>query len=290
MKTLSLLFLISIAPTSAFAPKQFPPKNPASTQLYMDKLVVISPPGGVGEVSAVNAAKKGSSVRWFVITPPSSDTSISLSSQTLQSIQDLGGKIELAGAKADTLLLPGDDSSSAIGAVSKWCKDASGLICVLDGIDESIASLETQPGTKSLDANEVAKTKSIMIDAIKIAAKEAGSKTKGMKVAVLSADDVGMDDEDEKEENSGLLGGLLGKKLKVPTSLKQAISSGSKTNLAILRYGELFGIPESSVSLIYNRFFAIFVTTCLIHTFCSLTLLHLLVDHEKNQRFAKNIQ
>lgn len=31
-------------------------------------LVVISPPGGVGEVTAVKAASTGSSVRWFVVS------------------------------------------------------------------------------------------------------------------------------------------------------------------------------------------------------------------------------
>lgn len=246
MRTFCLLFFTSVAPVCAFTPTSLLPRNLVSTQLHMDKLVVISPPGGVGEVSAVNAAKKGSSVRWFVITPPSSDANISLSTQTLQSIQDLGGKIELAGAKADTLLLPVDDSSSAISAVSKWCEDADGLICVLDGIDDS---LETQTGTKSLDANEIAKTKGILVDAIKVAAKEAGLKTKGMKIAVVSADEVDVGDEDEKEENGGLFGGLLGKKVQVPKSLTKAISSGSKTNVAILRYGQLFGIPESSVSM-----------------------------------------
>jgi hypothetical protein len=248
MRTFRLLLFTSVAPVCAFTPTSFRARNLDSTQLHMDKLVVISPPGGVGEVSAVNAAKKGSSVRWFVITPPSSDANISLSSQTLQSIQNLGGKIELAGAKADTLLLPVDDSSSAISAVSKWCEDADGLICVLDGIDESISSLETQTGTKSLDANEIAKTKGILVDAIKVAAKEAGLKTKGMKIAVVSADEVDVADEDEKEENGGLFGGLLGKKVQVPKSLTKAISFGSKTNVAILRYGQLFGIPESSVS------------------------------------------
>jgi hypothetical protein len=65
-----------------------------------------------------------------------------------------------------------------------------------------------------------------------------------------------MDDDDEKEENSGLLGGLLGKKVQVPKSLRRALSSGSETSLAILRYGELFGIPESSVSTVIHRDFS----------------------------------
>jgi hypothetical protein len=68
-----------------------------------------------------------------------------------------------------------------------------------------------------------------MIDAIKIAAKEAGLKTNGMKVAILSADDVGMDDEDENEENSGLLGGASWK--------ESSGSKKSKTGNILKKFG-----------------------------------------------------
>ena len=33
-------------------------------------IAIISPPGGIGEITAVRAAEMGASVRWFVVTPP----------------------------------------------------------------------------------------------------------------------------------------------------------------------------------------------------------------------------
>lgn len=250
MKISYVVFFTIINPICGFSLASIQMSHAVSMKLNMERLVVISPPGGIGEISAVNAAKKGSSVRWFVITPPLYEETISLSSQTLQSIQNLGGKIELAGAKADSLLVPVDDSSSAIGAVSKWCQGSDGLICTFDGVDQTITTMESQLGAKKLDTKEVEKFRTNMVDAIKVAAKEAGMITSGMKIAVVAADDIDTNGDDEKEESGGFLGGILAKKVQVPKSLTKALSYGSIKNLVTLRYGELFGMPESSVRLL----------------------------------------
>jgi len=203
-------------------------------------LVIISPPGGVGEVAALRAASMGSSVRWFVISPPSSTASVTLPPNT--------SGIEVAGAQADTLLLPTDDSSSAVKALATWCSSASGIICVVDGVEQSIAAMNSQPGGRPMENSDVAKTRKIMIDAIKVAAKEASKSVSfgGMKVAVVSADLIGSEEEEENEKGGGLFDGLLGgNQVDVPSSLTSAMGSN---NLATLRYGELFGLPESSVS------------------------------------------
>jgi len=203
------------------------------------KLVVISPPGGIGEVVAVQAAKMGSSVRWFVISPPASTASVTLP-------PNISG-IEVAGAEADTLLLPTDDDSSAVKAVATWCSSASGVICVMDGVEQSVAAMNNQPNVKPMEYSEIEKAKNVMMDAIKIAAKEASGSvsSQGMKIAILSADLIGSEEENEEEKGGGLLGGIFGgNQVVVPSSLVSAMGN----NVATLRYGELFGLPESSVS------------------------------------------
>lgn len=230
-------------------------------------LIVISPPGGIGEVAAVQAAKMGSSVKWFVISPPTSGTEssvVTLSAQTFESIQNSnGGTLEVAGAQADTMLLPLDDAESSASSLGTWCAPAtesadsiSNLICVMvDGVEQSIFAKLASQGEEGV---EKAKMRDVMMDAIKVAAKEVTSSNlslkKGMKIAVLPANmDEGSSDGDEKNSDKKRGGGLLesvlggGSKVEVPSSLLDAF--GKDENVAILRYGELFGIPESSVRI-----------------------------------------
>lgn len=200
------------------------------------KIIVISPPGGVGEVAAVTAAKLGNSVRWFVVSPPDSAAAVSLPASVLEDITSSGGAIELAGADASSLLLPSDDASSAIGAVSKWCGSADGLVCTYDA-----------EGTLAV-ASDVAAT---VMDAVKVAAREAaGLVAKSGRVAVLPAPtvDAGGEEENESGGAGGLFSSLLGgSSVDIPSSLEAAIGDGA-LRVTKLRHGELFGIPESSVS------------------------------------------
>ena len=245
LRLAATLLLFAISPSHAFLSSQnIISRSHTNLRMSADgKLVIISPPGGVGEVAAIRAANMGSSVRWFVISPPSSTASVTLPPNT--------SGIEVAGAQADTLLLPTDDSSSAAKAVASWCSSASGIICVMDGVEQSIIAMNNQPGVKRMENSEVEKTKNVMMDAIKVAAKEASKSVSfgGMKVAVVSADLIGSEEEDGEEKGSGLLGGLLGgNQVDVPSSLTSAMGYN---NLATLRYGDLFGLPESSVSRKY---------------------------------------
>ena len=208
----------------------------AAASAASKKIVVVSPPGGVGEVAAVSAAKLGNSVRWFVVSgsdDAAAASSVSLPSSVLDAIAGAGGTIELAGADASSLLLPPDDASSAIGAVSKWCGAADGLVCTYDGADDEIA-----------DA---------VMNAVKVASREAaGSVARSGRVAVLPAP-TAADAEDDGEQEAGGAGGLFqsllgGSSVDVPSTLEGAIGDGS-IKVTKLRHGELFGIPESSVSL-----------------------------------------
>ena len=208
------------------------------------KIIVVSPPGGVGEVAAVSAAKLGNSVRWFVVSGSDGDnaaaassSSVSLPSSVLDAIASAGGTIELAGADASSLLLPPDDASSAIGAVSKWCGSADGLVCTYDG---------------AADDNFDAEASNTVMNAVKVAAREAaGSVAKSGRVAVLPAPTAAdaEDDEETKEADGG--GGLFqsllgGSSVDIPSTLEGAIGNGS-IKVTKLRHGELFGISESSV-------------------------------------------
>lgn len=230
-------------------------------------LVVISPPGGLGEITAVEAAKMGSSVRWFVISPPptasgaatsSSTSSFSLSPNTLEIITANGGNVDLAGAQADTLLLPSEDSNSAINAVSTWCgagasaSTASGIICTIDGLEEAIGGTTLEQESPK----EYFKAKNTMMDAIKVAAREASTAlpTSSIKVALapstMDLDIEVNEDDSEEKEGGGLLGSIFGSKVEVPSNLASAMKGGKKSSVGskfvALRYGELFGVPESS--------------------------------------------
>lgn len=214
------------------------------------KIVVVSPPGGLGEVAAVSAAKLGNSVRWFVVSgsdDAAAASSVSLPSSVLDAIAGAGGTIELAGADASSLLLPPDDASSAIGAVSKWCGAADGLVCTYDGAADETADAEA--------------TDTVM-NAVKVASREAaGSVAKSGRVAVLPAP-TAADAEDDGEQEAGGAGGLFqsllgGSSVDVPSTLEGAIGDGS-IKVTKLRHGDLFGIPESSVSLHRHAYSALF--------------------------------
>jgi hypothetical protein len=186
-------------------------------------LVVLSPPGGVGEVAAVKAAIMGGSVKWFVISgADGKGTAVSFPTETLEEVKAAGGSVELAGADAQSLL-----DASAIPAFRQWCGGADGMICTMDGVS----------GIKTKDDDPVTTWQ----NAIKVAAKEASANIRGMKLAVLPADED--DDADAQSSEGTLLSSLFGKKEgDVPASLAAALGKPTK-----LRHGELFGTPETSV-------------------------------------------
>jgi hypothetical protein len=180
-------------------------------------IVVISPPGGVGEVAAVKAACSGSSVRWFVISDASS-SSVSLSPQALEEIEAASGKLELAGSNVEDLKNGGD----ALSAVSKWCGTANGLICTYDG------------------SNEDGEFKA----AIRLAVQEASPGVSGPQLAILAAEDDLDDDEGSEQDGriTDFISSLFRDSPKIPSSLVRALTK----NACKVRHGQLFGKPESS--------------------------------------------
>mmetsp|Transcript_16378 Transcript_16378/g.46848 ORF Transcript_16378/g.46848 Transcript_16378/m.46848 type:complete len:516 (-) Transcript_16378:1020-2567(-) len=180
-------------------------------------VIVVSPPGGVGEVAAVKTACLGCSVRWFVVSKEQG-SSVTLAPQALQEISDASGSLVLAGASVEDLKAGGE----AVAAVSTWCSSANGIVCTYDGADAD---------------NELKA-------AIQVASKEAGKGVSGPRVAILGADE-DLDDAYEVQSDDGvarLVGSIFGGGQKGPATLARALGG----NPSIVRHGELFGIPESS--------------------------------------------
>eukprot|EP00980_Cylindrotheca_fusiformis_P009161 scaffold1993_cov107-Cylindrotheca_fusiformis.AAC.5 len=216
-----LIYLLLLSVVSGFTARPSIGKSklnsfPLAMSDTSPTVVVISPPGGVGEVAAVNAACLGSAVRWFVISGGSS-SSVSLSPQALENIETASGNLELAGSSIENLKSGG----KALSAVSKWCGTSNGLICTYDGSD----------GVAEFKA------------AIRLAVQEASLGVSGPQVAVLAADD-DLDGEGSEEDAgiSDFVGSLFSGAPKIPPSLVQALSK----NACVVRHGQLFGQPESS--------------------------------------------
>ena len=233
MSALLLLVAAAFSASDAFVPVSRPiiARYNSALKATAKSIVVVSPPGGVGEVTAVKAASLGASVKWFIVSSKKAklSQSITFSQDALRDIQTAGGSVELAGADAEALLQERD----ALAAVSTWCGSVDGLVCCMDGSDNVIVDTED---TK-VDFTAVWQ------DAVKVAAKEASKGVTGLKLAILS-ESAADDDDEDTSQSGGLLGGLFGGNdaVAVPKSLTSAIKADSK-----LRHGALFGIPESSV-------------------------------------------
>jgi len=209
-------------------------------------VVVISPPGGLGEIASVEAARLGGSVRWFVVSAPSpsgsaASSTLALTSDTLAAIEQAGGSIELAGSDAESLLLGSDDGSSAASAVASWCRGTKSVICTYDGDEEEKRRVDR---AKTADDRELGNEVKAIRSGIRVAAREAiGVASSGAtKVAMLySGDEMGGDA--NKEKKGGLLQGLFGgNAAQIPDTLSDAM----KGSINVIRYGELFGAAESS--------------------------------------------
>jgi hypothetical protein len=241
------------------------------------RIVVVSPPGGIGEVTAVQAAQRGSSVRWLVVTPDSDGTStkvtattatavVALSQETFDRINAAGGSLEFAGADVLSLLLApndskNDESSAVVSAISTWCGEADALVATFDGVEQSRIQMisDTKKLQRRVQPEDFDPTFDWK-DAIKVAAREAAKGTKGIKIAILSTSDAdGMIPltTSDKEADKGILdqvGNLFGKSnpANIPSTLSEALTTSTNdddgtTDIVVkLRHGQLFGLPESS--------------------------------------------
>lgn len=215
-------------------------------------IVVISPPGGLGEITAVSAGKLGASVKWFVVSPSGSQASaeVPLSTSSLEEVEMVSGSIELAGSDSASLVISKDEAGSAIPAVGAWCNSLGTIdciVCTLDGIESAILSSDLVIMTKE----EIEAERGRLLDAVKIATREASSSAGLVKKLALipanaeemkkSADD---DDDENGEGFGGIVGSFFGSKSEpVPKGLRDALG---REGVNVLRHGELLGLADSA--------------------------------------------
>ena len=313
LSTTDAFFALGFTPS----PRTLPVHKTSFTQLSLSSssssastnknVIVISPPGGLGEITSINSAKLGGHVKWFVVSASQQQQQqqqIALTSETLNTISNSGGSLDFAGASADTLLCNdggGIDSSSssnsALSAMSSWLltnkegdtnTKSSSIICTYDGALEEkkrINSYKSQEEIESSLNNEDILIKNGIKLAARMAVNTLSSNNNGGKsfemIALLSAtEEVGMmsvdDNNDSKGgENNGGVGGFIGElfgggkdnTVDIPTSLNGALGGGLTT---VVRYGDLFGAPESSVR--YVQLVLGGVLLCFGHSVCCLFL------------------
>ena len=222
----SLLLLASTVCGFTTPPSQVFTPPTLALQATTDVLV-ISPPGGIGELTSLESAKAGSHVKWFVVSDNSDNDAVELPSELLSAIAESGGSISLAGGDAASLV----EDVAAREAVKAWCSGKA-VLCTYDGAESG---------------NEEGRAR-LIEQGVRVAAQIAVGHGDVVKVAALGSG-VEMDDGEASPkggdgEGEGLLGGLFGRGSGgVPETLKEAMG-----DLTVVRYGELFGAPESSVS------------------------------------------
>ncbi|EJK61450.1 hypothetical protein THAOC_18062 [Thalassiosira oceanica] len=221
------------------------PASPLSTRLHAEKpdVVVISPPGGIGEIASVESAKLGASVRWFVVSLPSTTAggnAVKLSSATVDAISSGGGSFELAGAAADSLIGTDGAPGSALGSIDSWTAGSSSLLVTYDGCVEEAERVQRGMTAEQRETTKL--TSNFLKNSIRVAARQAAEACSAgaTSVLVLGGDeDVNVEEKKEK----GLLGSLFGGEvMEVPTTLDEAVGGSTVT----VRCGELFGAAESS--------------------------------------------
>lgn len=247
---------------------------------FNNDIVVISPPGGVGEMTATESAKLGGNVKWFIVAPPSAASistktagSVSISAETMSYIHNSGGSIDFASACTTDLLQSSEgsnNSNEALNAMRSWCNNPSCIIATYDGINIAIAKSLSSTSSGSVgDSAGEGRVMGEMIESmrsgIRLAAREVSRncRSNSRSIAILATGE-----EQEIAEEAGAGGGvsgmvgnlesmianLVGKSTNsndMPCTLKQAISTSSSTSsgtttTTVIRYGELFGAPESS--------------------------------------------
>lgn len=246
MATILALLLLSTA--AAFVPSPGSPLKSHLAATSTPDVVVISPPGGIGEIASLESAKSGSSVRWFVVSSSTSKP-ITLTSDSLAAIKAAGGSLEFAGADAESLVFADEESSnSATFATANWCSGTKAVLCTYDGAEE-----EARRAGRSLgDDNSAGAEKAKMIrSGVRVAARAAArvAATNASKVIALYSDEEMSSETQEEGKKKGFLGDLFGNGDKgVPETLSDAL----KGSVSVVRYGELFGAAESSVSIVCN--------------------------------------
>lgn len=192
---------------------------------------------------------------------------IALTTETLNAISNSGGSMDFAGSSADDLCNLENESTtnSALSAMSSWLQESKGdsneysVICTYDGAlqeKQRVAQFKSPEELElSIDEEEMIKS------GIRLAARKVIQTIErcDSKIGLLAANEenVMMGEHDDANENGGVVGGLIGdlfggnkNKLNIPSTLYDALGGKLTT---VVRYGELFGAPESSVRIVIHN-------------------------------------
>jgi len=221
--------------------------------------VIISPSGGIGEITATALAKEGCIVRWFVVDD-NSNKNLYLPKETWDAINERSGELDIAGGDASSILLPESNSNSLAGNVRQWsddlgrdskisaivsCIDAGDIEGMDDALEEDGATKVIQNAVKSVTKIACSKlppsVRRIEINSVPVITEE--SQRQQAKPTSTVANWI----------SKTPIGSVFGGDGEIP-SLRQALMTSSapsdeNVNLLTIRYGSLFGSPESDVSL-----------------------------------------
>ncbi|KAL7479105.1 hypothetical protein ACHAW6_004851 [Cyclotella cf. meneghiniana] len=190
-------------------------------------LVIISPPGGISKIASLEAARLGKSIKLFIV---------SLSSLLLTML--------LCPTHCPPSLHLGEgEDDGAVSAVEAWCKGTKAVVCTYDGAEEEERRVDkARSGEERQNKGSVEKS---IRRGIRMAARYAvgGADAGAAKVVALySGEEMGTDVGANTEEKKGLLDLFRGNENAVPDTLVDAMRGA----VNVVRYGELFGAPESS--------------------------------------------
>ena len=138
-------------------------------------------------------------------------------------------------------------SSSAASALASWCRGTRAVLCTYDGAEEEKRRVDR---AKSANERETGNEDKMIRSAIRVAAREAidAAVSGAARIAVLPAGEEmgGAAGRSSDKNKGGLLQGLFGgSTVTIPETMAEAMEGA----MTVVRYGELFGAPESSVSV-----------------------------------------
>jgi hypothetical protein len=224
------------------------------TQLHMSaasssskgskNVVIVSPSGGIGEITATTLAREGNNVRWFVVEPTSGpERKIAFPKETWDSIKATEGELDITGGDALSIMLSESDPNSILPNVEQWCAMNA---MASSNVNAIVVSLDGGDGDAMDDDEDVA-------NAVKRVTQLACSKLPPSvkRIQVAPAPRTKEDGGDE-EDAGGWLSKPLNLLLGGPVSLKEAVrassSSSVEADVTTFRHCSLFGVAESNVS------------------------------------------
>ena len=225
-----------------------------STASERKNVIVVSPSGGIGEITATKLAREGNTVRWFVVDPSTSSKKITFPKETWDCIKANEGELDIAGGDASSILLPESNPESIVENVEQWCS-MNALASAGGNVDAVVVSLDAGD-----EAEEDENVENEVANAVKRVTQMTCSRLAPSvkRIEVVPAPILTEDGSSKTSGDEGSLTNWLSKPLSLfggkSITLREAMSISSSpaedVNVLTLRHCTLFGTPESSVSFL----------------------------------------